>query len=355
MNNELLPSLSDLYLAPRRPSALGGQRKFTDAVPRAKRVQAEEWLKGQDAYTLHKPARVRWNRRPTIVAGVGEQAQADLMDVRSHREANNGITFILTVVDVFSKKAWAYPLRSKSGLHVSEALDKLLTEQSFAKLQTDKGTEFYNEQVRRVLRREGVELFSSENETIKASLVERFNRTLRGKIHRHLTATNGRAFVENIEDMVRSYNFTRHTSTGLAPVEVGNDNQEEVWYRLYERQDWSKLKKKPKLSVGNHVRISSARMAFERGYTPNWSREIFVVTEVRATVVPIVYAVEDLSGETIKGTFYEKELQRVTLPESFRIEKVIKTRRKGRGKEMLVKWLGYPDSFNSWVSEKDFV
>jgi hypothetical protein len=143
-------------------------------------------------------------------------------------------------------------------------------------------------------------------------------------------------------------------STGVAPDDVGEANQEDIWTRVYEKDSLPK-KKRPRLSVGDHVRITKARGAFERGFTPNWSIEIFTVSSVRTDTSPIVYEIKDQAGESVEGTFYELELQRVSLPDTFKVESILKKRKRGRTREMLVKWLGYPASMNSWVKESDFV
>ena len=107
---------------------------------------------------------------------------------------------------------------------------------------------------------------------------------------------------------------------------------------------------KPKFSIGDKVRISKdKRQVFDKGYTPNWTEEIFVIDKVLPTK-PVTYNIVDTMGEPIKGSFYEQELQKAK-QQTFRIEKVI--RRDNKKKMALVKWSGYPDKFNSWVSFKN--
>ena len=101
--------------------------------------------------------------------------------------------------------------------------------------------------------------------------------------------------------------------------------------------------KDPKFKVGDHVRISKYKNIFPKGYTPNWSEEIFVVKRIKNT-----YLINYLNGEEIIGTFYEKELQK-TNQQEFRIEKVIKK----KGNKLYVKWKGYDNSVNSWIDKKD--
>ena len=107
--------------------------------------------------------------------------------------------------------------------------------------------------------------------------------------------------------------------------------------------------KDPKFKIGNHVRVSKYKNIFAKGYTPNWSEEVFVIKKVKNTV-PWTYVINDLNGEEIIATFYEKELQK-TNQQEFRIEKVIKT----KGDKSYVKWKGYDISFNNRIDKKDLV
>ena len=108
-------------------------------------------------------------------------------------------------------------------------------------------------------------------------------------------------------------------------------------------------KKDLKFKVGYHVRISKYKDIFAKGYIPNWSEEVFVVNKVQNTV-PWTFLINDLNDEEIKGSFYEKELQKTDQKE-FRIEKVIKK----KGDKLFVKWKGYENSFNSWIDKKGIV
>ena len=106
---------------------------------------------------------------------------------------------------------------------------------------------------------------------------------------------------------------------------------------------------KPKFNVGDHVRISKYESNFAKGYSQNWSEEIFVVSKIKDTV-PWTYVISDLNGEKIAGNFYEKELQK-TSQEKSRIKKVLKR----KGDKLYVKWKGYDNSFNSWIDKRDLI
>ena len=136
----------------------------------------------------------------------------------------------------------------------------------------------------------------------------------------------------------------------MKPVEASKKkNESKVWSNLYGELIYLKPGK-PKFEIGDKVRISKyKRSIFDKGYTPNWTEEIFVIDRVIPTR-PITYSIVDLVGETIEGTFYEQELQKAK-QQTFRIERVLK--RDNKNKKALVSWIGYPDKFNSWISFKD--
>ena len=127
----------------------------------------------------------------------------------------------------------------------------------------------------------------------------------------------------------------------MKPIDVTSDS--------YAEHNEDPNEKDHKLKVGNCVRISKFENIFAKGYTQNWSEEVFVVSKIKNTV-PWTFVISDLNGEPITGSFYEKELQK-TSQEKFTIEKVIKR----KGDKLCVKWKGYDNSFNSWIDKKDIV
>ena len=184
----------------------------------------------------------------------------DLADMRLIAKHNKGIRYILCVIDLFSKYAWV----------------------------------------------EG-----------KSLVAERFIRTLKNKIYKHLTAISKNVSFDALDDIVNKYNNTYHKTIKMKPVGVGDDSFAEYNEKSNEKD--------PKFKVGDHIRISKFKNAFAKGYTPNWSEEIFVVKKIKNTV-PWTYIINDLNGEQIVGSFYEKELEKTNQKE-FRIEKVIKRKR----------------------------
>jgi transposase InsO family protein len=305
----------------------------------------KQWLQSQDAYTLHKPVRYKFPRRKVIVAGPGQQWQADLVDVGKISRYNRGIKFLLTCIDVFSKRAWVRPLKDKTGASLVAAFDSI-NEPLPRSLQTDKGKEFVNQKLQQWLKQRNVHFFTSENDDIKAGMVERFNRTLKSKLWRYFTKHDTLAYMDVLDSIVDVYNHTPHRSIGMAPEDVSSKNKSRVWFRLYGDPI---PYKEPSLKVGDSVRISKTRRAFKKGYLPQWTEEIFTITE-RKNTRPITFVLSDYDGEQLKGTFYGQELQKVTKQNDvYKIEKILKQTKT----KVLVKWKGYPDKFNSWVATKD--
>ena len=297
---------------------------------------------------MHKPIRYRFPRRRTIVRGIDSQWQLDLVELGSISDSNDGYRYLLVCVDVFSKFCWIRPLHKKTGEEVVQALKSIFNEGRVPeKIQTDKGKEFLNKHVQSFLKINKVQFFTTFNYDTKCSIVERLNRTLKTKMWRYFTFMNTRRYVDILQELAASYNKSRHRSIGMAPVEVNVDNSNIVWNKLYGDVGIARQKFK----VGDNVRITKERQPFRKGYLPNWSEEIFVVNDVNKHGVPYVYILNDLMGEILHGTFYEEELQKVTPPEIFKVEKVLKERRTRNGKEYFVKWMGYPTKFNSWISD----
>ena len=266
---------------------------------------------------------------------------ADLIDMSTYSTYNKGVKFLLAVIDTFSKYGWLIPIKNKSGLSVANALKSILKERQPKKMWVDKGKEFYNKHVRDL-----VELYSTENEE-KSCTVERWNRTMKERMFKYFTEKSTYKYINIIDDLVHQYNTSYHSSIKMTPEEASQPkNKQRVLKHLY--SDRPELIELPRFAVGDYVRISKKKSTFEKGYTPNWTEEIFKISDIQYTT-PITYKLVDLNQEEIKGTFYEKELQKTVHTELFRIEKVIKR----RGDRSLVKWKGYANNFNSWIKTKD--
>ena len=159
-------------------------------VPDITRDAVRDFLSRQRAYTLHKPARRHFIRNRTYVGKIDKQWQADLADMVGLTRDNGGNRYILTVIDIFSKYAWAVPVKNKDGKSVRDAFKLVLASaepRTPERLQTDKGKEFFNREFTDLMRNNGIQHFASESDQ-KAAVVERFNRTLKTRIWTYLSA-----------------------------------------------------------------------------------------------------------------------------------------------------------------------
>jgi L-rhamnose mutarotase len=268
--------------------------------------------------------------------------------MRNLASSNDGNSYILTCIDVFSRYAFAVPVKDKRGSTVAAAFEKIFAQRVPNMLQTDRGTEFYNVQVQELFKKNGVRHYSSLNDDIKAALVERFNRTLKSRLFRYMTRSHTKRWIDVIDDVVNSYNRSHHRSIGAAPIDVTSENEDEIARRQYPPKPPFKYR----YDVGDRVRIAKYKHVFQKGYIPNWTEEIFTIVD-RYPTHPVTYGLADLTGEHIRGKFYEQEIQKVTKTDDdvYEVEKVLKTRKRGGKVEYFVKWRGYPDKFNSWVTD----
>ena len=343
--------LKNIYYNPRHPAAFGSVNNLVKASGLSKTV-VEAWLRSQPTYTLHKPKRHRFKTARYYVRKPNLQFQADLVDYSKFSQQNRGFKFMLMIMDIFTRQAWAFPLKTKSGKEISAIFRPFFRDHPTERLQTDEGKEFYNSDVRNVLRDYGIELFSIYSPT-KAAHVERLNRTVKGMLEKIFTAHNTKNWVDAIDDVMHVYNNRKHRSLGMTPNEVP-DRQTEAHDTMYAsfKPGMEKQRKNSKFPVGTRVRLSKRKGTFGRGYEANWSTEEFFISGIRHMKDGLImFKVKDSNGDEIKGSFYPEELQRVERNEEiYQIDAILDERGRGKHKEYLVAWQGYPDTFNSWVS-----
>ena len=198
--------------------------------------------------------------------------------------------------------------------------------------------------MKKVLQQHNITFYSTENEE-KVSVVERWNRTIKNKMWKKFTEQSSTEYLDLLPDILNEYNNHYHRSIKMTPIEASKKKNEGiVYHNLYGKTNQTHTK--PKFKAGDTVRISKyKRKLFDKGYTPNWTEEIFLISKV-FNANPYTYEITDLKGETISGSFYEQELLN-TNQNKFRIKKVI--RKDYKKKLALVNWSGYGSNFDSWV------
>jgi transposase InsO family protein len=365
--------LDELYSTPGNPGALYSspdklKRILADKydITDVSLNQIKNWLQHKYSHTLHKRYAIKFKRNQIIATDIDEQWQGDLFFIDEFQKQNKGFKCGLAIIDVVSRFAWVELMKDKTGPTTTEAFKKIIERAHPRKpkrLQTDKGTEFLNQTFQNFLKQKDIDFFTTFSDH-KAAIAERFIKTLKLLIYKYLDEQNTNIYWDKIQEIVQSYNSTFHSTIKTTPESVTPENVGGVLNTLYSHlwKSGDRLKqKKIKFKVNDYVRLSKIHSEhFKKGYKGHWSVEIFKVAKIRNTFPHITYAVSDLSGKEIFGSYYEQELQLVPdvdmKKQFWKIEKFIRYRTLPSGKKQgLVKWLNYDDKYNSWVTIDDVI
>jgi hypothetical protein len=324
------------------------------------RGKIKKWLQKQETFTLHRQINRKFKRTRVVVPEIGYQWDADTAVMSAYSSENDGYGFFLFVIDVFSKYAWTVPLKSTKGAETTRAFASILSHtRAPEKLRTDKGSEFFNRNVQKLMKEKHVTHFFSQNEK-KANFAERGIKTIKSRLSRYMTQHQTHRWVDVLTRVTKSYNATYHRSIKMAPEQVKKSDEVYLWMNAYDdnRNKKSKLETNSsahavprrtrfKFKTGDNVRISHMRQPFDREYDERWTVEYFVVNSRSIKQNIALYRLRDIDGEDIEGTFYEGELQKVIVGEDamYRIEKIVQY----KGNQALVKWWGWPKKFNSYI------
>jgi len=351
-DNDKLAKAYTTLSAPGSYSGVEMLRRYID-VPI---TNIRQFLTTQDAYTLHKPIKTRFKRRRIYSKGVLDLLQADIIDLSNISHFNDQYRYILTAIDVFSKRAYAVPLLTKSASEVTDAFEKILTQSGKCRmLNTDRGAEFVNSRFLQMLKKHNIHFYTTNDPVTKAAVIERFQRTFKTKLFKYFTNKNTRRYLDVIDDLLHSYNNTYHRSIKMTPNQVNEENEDLVRSHLYPPKP--NKKSKFTFNVGDIVRITKSKNPFAKAYEGGWSEELFTI-EKRHSSYPVTYTVQDYNRNSIKGKFYAAELSRVNRDpnQMFKVQEILKTKRTADGKiNYYVRWLGYPSEFDSWTHEIKFI
>ena len=354
--------LTKLYYDPSHPASYTGLNKLHRIVKKEglydiTRAQLKQWLRKQETYTLHRSSRRKGPKLRVISPYPDYMWDADLADLSSLSKFNKGFHFFLLIVDIFSRFVWTRPLKSKSGKEVTQAFQAIFSEgRKSLKLRSDQGLEFKNKLLQNFLKSEGVSHFCTMGQD-KANYAERAIKTIKSRLFRHLTQKNTHSWVDALKSVTSAYNRCYHSSIKMSPAAVDASDVPALWkLQYFDEKTLSRTKPKDyAFEVGETVRLSHIRHVFKRDFDEWWTRELFIITKRRLVQNTPCYWLKDYDNEPITGSFFENELQRVDVAKdtTYKIEKVLRHRKRNGAKEMLVKWLGWPNKFNSWVREDE--
>ena len=236
------------------------------------------------ANELHKPIKRNFRKRRVIAHNVDDIWCSDLVDMQKLSKWNKGYKYLLMVLDIFSKYGWIIPLETKTGLEVSKALESIFKKDKPKMLRVDKGKEYYNKNVLDLLAKNKITIYSTENEE-KSSVCERWNRTIKEKMYKRFMMQNNTVYIDILPKILSSYNKSKHRSIGMTPVQGRQPkNYGKVYFSLYGDLGVNSENREPEFRVSDTVRISKyKRKTFDKGYTPNWTEEVFIVDEIQFT------------------------------------------------------------------------
>ena len=231
----------------------------------------------QLANELHKPNVRKFKKRKVYSSFKNNIWGVDLADTQLISKHNKGIRHLLCAIDLFGKYDWVVPLNDKEGVRIVNAFQNILTKSNRKpnKIWVDRESEFYNNGFKKWLKDNDISMYSTYNER-KSVVAERFIRTLKNNIYKHMITISENVYFDVLDDIVDKYNNTYHKTIKMKPADVGDNS--------FAEYNAESNEKDPRFKVRDHVSISKFKNVFAKGYTPNWSEEIFAVEKIKNTV-----------------------------------------------------------------------
>ena len=360
MENENRERILKNYTTPGYSYAFSGRKQVADALNISQEDVNRNILSHNYSYPLHRDFKRPKYYNPYFIFSPRQQIQCDLIDVQRLKNENNDVHYILVCIDTFTRYAWVRGMRDKTAVNCEKALSDILEKMNplFPKTVVfDKGTEFLNKKVLLLLKKYKIKVINPTSPS-KAAYAERFNRTLQSLIYKYMTEKQTNRYIDVLQNLVETYNLRPHRSIDyFSPREAEKiENMSEIRNILMKnrRKVIEKGRNmKPKFKIGDIVRIKKEKRVFDRGYQETFSREFFKVSKINHKRPIPTYSVKSMNNnEDIKGDFYANELQLIK-GDVWKIEKIIKERKRRGKKEFFVKWLDFDENHNSWVSERD--
>ena len=296
---------------------------------------------------LNKPVINKFERKKVIVNHIDEIHSCDLVDMVKYSRVNRGYKYIFTNIDIFSKYAWAFHIKSKTIKDIKPCFQKIFKERKPSYIWSDQESAFFSKEMLKFLKDHNIKIYYTHS-NLKAVIIERFNRSLRELMMKKFFKSNNTVWYNILPELMKTYNNRYHRTIKMKPINVNKTNEKHIKNTVY---NYDITNKKPKYKINDLVRISLKRRQLFDKPTGNikWSEELFKIYKINKLNV-ITYKLKDMNDEIIKGIFYERELQlnKHTTGE-YIIEKIVKT----KGNQVYFKWKGYSNNFNSWVNKYD--
>ena len=294
---------------------------------------------------LNKPVINKFERKKVIVNHIDEIHSCDLVDMQKYSRVNKGYEYIFTNIDIFSKYAWSFPLKTKTVKEIESCFQKIFNERKLKYIWSDQESAFFSKEMLQFFKDNNVKIYYTHSD-LKAVIIERFNRSLRELMMKEFVKNNNTVWYNILPDLINTYNNRYHQTIKMKPKNVNKLNEKHIKNTVY---NYDITNKKTKFKINDLVRISLKRRTLFDKPTGNikWSEQLYKIYKINKSNV-ITYQLKDMNNEIIKGQFYEKELQLTkNTTGEYIIEKILKT----NNDKIFVKWRGYDSSFNSWINK----
>ena len=294
---------------------------------------------------LNKPVINKFERKKVIVNHIDEIHSCDLVDMQKYSRVNKGYKYIFTNIDIFSKYAYAFPLKTKTIKEIKSCFQKIFNERKPSYIWSDQESAFFSKEMVNFFKDNNVKIYYTHSD-LKAVIIERFNKSLRELMMKSFVKNNNTVWYNILPDLINTYNNRYHQTIKMKPKNVNKLNEKHIKNTVY---NYDITNKKSKYKIGDLVRISLKRRALFDKPTGNikWSEQLYKIYKINKSNV-ITYQLKDMNNEIIKGQFYTKELQLTkNTTGEYIIEKILKTNKD----KIFVKWRGYDNSFNSWINK----
>ena len=372
-------AIRNAYVSGTHPISYSGRTNIRRYFPAASDQIIDEALGGIDTYTLFREEKRPRHYNPIYVRRARDLIQADLIDLSGLAESNDGIKFLLVVIDSFTRYAWIKALQNKTGPTVLNAFRQILLGmgQQPSRLMCDQGKEFENAAFRNYLNERNIQFVIPNN---KAPHVERFNRSFQNLLYRYMEENETKRYIDAMPTLLTVYNKRIHRMIKMSPsrAELPANHAQvlqhlEAYYRkavgrnldprnpndVNELLEGRKVRTPPRFKIGDLVRISSHKETFHKGYYQTFLPTLYKIARIITHLPVTMYKIRNVQTNRMEsGTWYKEELTKVdpnhTNDQLFKVT-VLKRRNIGAEPEVFVKWNYWPDSYNEWIPESQLV
>ena len=334
--------------------SFGSKRSLLKHFGKENKHLIEKALEDNDIYTRYRLYRRPKKFSPYYVYRPRQLIQADVInfDNKDLLDFNDGYKYLFTAIDVFTKYAWSFPIKKHDCKTSQQCLVRIVEESKPLKIenfQSDRGSEFKCKEVKNYLAKEKINQYYAISDR-KAAVAERFNLTIQMLVYKMMDKSMTRRWIDFIEPAMNIYLHRAHSTIKMSPSEAelpqNHRKLREIFMQKYVKANIRK--KSPKFKVSDTVRLWHGKSKFERGYLEKYTGEHFTITKVKDNLPVTRYFLKDYKGNAVPGNFFEWEMIKFNPPDAYN-SWIIKERKRGKQKEYLLKYQGWPDEYNEWV------